>query len=87
VFHPFQNLKAPFQNIMGGAALNIRHKAYTAGIMLVFLPIQTIFAHDGSLKKGIPIFIQKKGFLCNKLQKDRRRKEENGGGEKNREEF
>jgi hypothetical protein len=85
---------------MGNTALNIRYKTYTAGIMLVFFPIQTLgtlvspflmFAHDGSLKKTIPMNIQKNGVLCNIRYKSQKKtaaeKEENGGGEKNMEEF
>jgi hypothetical protein len=59
VFHTFQNLKAPVQNIVRPAALHIRHKANPAGIMLVFAPVQArsfgkgtacprISAHNGS---------------------------------------
>jgi hypothetical protein len=36
VFHPFQNLKAPFKDEVGRAAFNIRHKTYAAGIVFVF---------------------------------------------------
>jgi hypothetical protein len=42
VLHPFQDLKSPFQNIMGRAALNIRGKPYTAGIMLIFPSVQPL---------------------------------------------
>jgi hypothetical protein len=35
VFHPFKNLKAPAQNAVGPAALYIRHKADSAGIMFI----------------------------------------------------
>jgi hypothetical protein len=59
VFHPFKNFQALFQNSMGRAALDIRDKAYSTGIMLIFFSVKTlgetlvsplfILAHDGSL--------------------------------------
>jgi hypothetical protein len=39
VLHPFQDLKAPFHDVMGRAALNIGHKTDAARIMLIFLSI------------------------------------------------
>jgi hypothetical protein len=41
VFHPFQDFKAPLQNIMGYTAFYVRHEADAAGIMLILFPIQT----------------------------------------------
>jgi hypothetical protein len=63
VLHPFQDLQAPFQYVLGRPALNIGHKADAARVMLIFLPVQTISAHDGSLKGNSCLYTKKWIFM------------------------
>jgi hypothetical protein len=41
VFHPFQDFQAPFYDVVGPLPLDMGNKTDTAGIALIFLPVQT----------------------------------------------
>jgi hypothetical protein len=54
VFHPLQNLDTPADDIMGFFTINAGYKTDSAGIVLIFRPVQTFplkTAHAGSFNK------------------------------------
>jgi hypothetical protein len=68
VFHPFKNLKAPAQNAVGPAALYIRYKTDTAGIMFIFRPVHgEILLIEAALVSPLLTIAHKNSLLFTKL--------------------
>jgi hypothetical protein len=64
MLHPFQDLKAPSQDVVGSPTPDVGHKADAARVMLIFLPVQTMSAHVGSLQKRFSYLYQKMYFYA-----------------------